>query len=155
MPPGGFGLRSFCFRYKDDVRLGLWVFVLAFRFLRDWLSSSSKRVSSAVCASRRPSFVSVLNIFFDVRFAVFVGLTHCVMGECVPPGGFGLRSFCFRYPEDVRLGLWVFVLVFRFLLDRLSWSSRRVTLAVFASRQPVKSTPFNTKPALHDASNHR
>ena len=33
----------------------------------------------------------------------------------VPPGGFGLRSFCFRYPEDVRLGLWVFVLVFRFL----------------------------------------
>ena len=21
----------------------------------------------------------------------------------VPPGGFGLRSFCFRYPEDVRL----------------------------------------------------
>ena len=34
---------------------------------------------------------------------------------CVPPGGFGLRSFCFRYPEDVRLGLWVFVLVFRFL----------------------------------------
>ena len=23
----------------------------------------------------------------------------------VPPGGFGLRSFCFRYPEDVYPGL--------------------------------------------------
>ena len=53
--------------------------------------------------SRRPGFVSDLLFYFDVRFAVLVGLTQRVMGECVPPGGFGLTSLCFRYPEDVRV----------------------------------------------------
>ncbi len=33
----------------------------------------------------------------------------------VPPGGFGLRSFCFGYPEDVYPGLWDFPLAFRLL----------------------------------------
>jgi len=45
----------------------------------------------------------------------FSGHPNGFLQLCVQAGGFGLTCFCFRYPEDVRLGLWVFVFVFRYL----------------------------------------